>query len=157
MDIIGTTQLQNLKNNYGVTGFYSINYGAVNVTILQTFKNMFAPRSDVIQADSSNITEAFKDILYQVNSSTPEPTETIDGRLDISDMEVSNKKPLTITVQKGGVVIKIITVTTYPTSSEGVIIIDGGKMYLSVSGLAEACGLTDFTGVSVDISYFSVS
>lgn len=72
-------------------------------------------------------------------------------------MEVSVKKPLVITIQKGGTLIKKITITSYPTSSEGVVIIDGGKMYLSISGLAEACGLTDFTGVSVDISYFSIS
>lgn len=153
----GVSELTELKNTYGVVGFYSINYGTVGVQILQTFKNMFTPRSEVIQANSDNLTEAFKDILYQVNSSTPEPIETVDGRLDISDMEVSAKKPLEITVQKGGTIIKKIKITSYPTSSEGIVIIDGGKMYLSVSGLAEACGLTDFTGVSVDISYYSIS
>lgn len=123
---------------------------------LKRLVDLYKPNSALLEADSSNLTEAFRDILYKVNASTPELIETIDGRLDISDIEVSASKPMSVVVTKNGTIINTITITEYPTTSEGIIIIDGGKMYLSVDALKEACGLDNFDGVQVSIEYYSI-
>ena len=147
-------QVAKLKDNYGVDQFYAISYRG-GTSQLDDMISIFAPNSMKLESNASNLLDTFKNILYKINASTPVEVETVDGRLDISDMIVSAQQPMKITVTKNGIVLKVITITQYPTSSEGVIIIDNGKMYLSVAGLAEACGLTDFQGVSVSIEYFS--
>lgn len=150
-------ELENLlKSEYGVNSFYVVAYNLFINAYLNRLVNIYKPNSEAIHANSSNIAEAFKDILYKVNASAPELKETEDGRLDISDMEVSAKKPMSVIVAKNGTIINTITITEYPTSSEGVIIIENGKMYLSVDALREACGLEDFEGVEVSIEYYSI-
>ena len=149
---------EDLKNLYGVNSFYIVAYnsGVLNMNHLNSLADMYKPNSAIIRADASNLTEAFRDILYKVNASTPELAETIDGRLDISDIEVSANKPMSVVVTKNGTNINTITITEYPTASEGIIIIDGGRMYLSVDALKEACGLDNFDGVQVSIEYYSI-
>lgn len=148
------TQVQSLKNTYGVDSFYAIAYRGGSQD-LKDMVNIFAPNSALLESNSSNLTDTFKNILYQINASTPETIETIDGRLDISDMRVSQEQPLTVTVTRNGNLIKTIKITQYPTSSEGVIIIYNGNMYLSIEGLMQECDLTDLQDIEISIEYFA--
>ena len=146
------SQIQTLKGECGVDALYAISYGGGT---LAQIVEAFEPNSALLEANASNLTDTFKNILYQINATELEPTPTVDGLLDISDMEVSTEKPMVITVTKNDVLIKKITLTQKPTSGEGVVIIQNGKMYLSVQGLADECGLNNFEGVSVEIEYFA--
>lgn len=156
----GLAELTDLKNNYGVDAFYAIafdlpNYSVpLNTAILERQADIFKPNSEVLRATNSTLTETFKNILYQINALEPETEKSIDGRFRFSDIEIATEKPLEIIVEKFGVVIKQIKITSYPTESEGVVYIKDGGMYLSLEKLAEACGLEDLNGTKVSISYF---
>lgn len=152
----GIDELRKLRDVYNVKGLYLIRFGNEPINILKEMKDMFIPNSELLSADASNLTDTFKDILYRINESKPEEVETVNGRLDISDIEVSAQKPMTVTVRNaGGALIKQIVITTRPTASSGIIIIDGTNMYLSLDGLKDACGITDFNGIKVSIEYFT--
>ena len=148
-----SSEISQLQTNGSINALYGISYGSG--AALGQVVDAFKPNSQLLAANDSNLTETFENILYQINASTPETIETVDGRLDISDIEISPEKPMKITVTKGGFNIKTIVITQRPVSNEGVIIFEGGKMYLSVTALAEECGLDDFQDVSVNIEYFS--
>ena len=148
-----SAEISQLQTNGNIDALYGISYGSG--AALGQVVDAFKPNSQLLAANDSNITETFENILYQINASTPETVETVDGRLDISDIEISPEKPMEITVTRGGLNIKTIVITQRPVSDEGVIIFEGGKMYLSVTALAEECGLDDFQDVSVNVSYFS--
>lgn len=148
-----SSQVRTLKEEKGVDSFYAIAYSGGS-SYLNEMVNIFAPNSKLLSANDSNLTETFKNILYQLKSE--DPVETIvDEQLDISDITLSENKPLIITVSKNGVNIKTITITQRPTSSEGVVILQDGKVYLSLEGLANECGLEDFEGINVSIEYFA--
>ena len=152
----GIDELEELRDFYNVEGLYLIRFGNMEIDVLKKMKDMFIPNSELLSADASNLTDTFKNILYRINESKPEEVETVDGRLDISDIEVSAQKPMTVTVRNaGGALIKQIVITTRPTASSGIIIIDGTNMYLSLDGLKDACGITDFNGIKVSIEYFT--
>ena len=151
----GVYEATELKRN-GIESFYIIKYGTQSIQVLKQLKDIYNPNSEILSADSANLTDTFKDILYRINESKPEEVETVNGRLDISDIEVSAQKPMTVTVMNaGGALIKQIVITTRPTASSGIIIIDGTNMYLSLDGLKDACGITDFNGIKVSIEYFT--
>lgn len=148
-----SSEISQLQTNGSINALYGISYGSG--AALGQVVDAFKPNSQLLAANDSNLTETFENILYQINASTPETIETVDGRLDISDIEISPEKPMEITVTRGGLNIKTIVITQRPVSDEGVIIFEGGKMYLSVTALAEECGLDDFQDVSVNVTYFS--
>lgn len=68
----GESILKGLKNDYGVSGLYSIFYGGDLYdndhkearNLLEKFENLFSPNSDILMSNASNLTETFKEILY---------------------------------------------------------------------------------------------
>lgn len=151
----GYEEAKLLKSQYGVDKIYTIQFRDDSpYTYLKDIADLFG--TEVLHAEDSNLTQKFKEIFYEINTSNDPDKETKNGLLDISDMEVSAEKPMIIRIiDNGGNIIKTITITEYPTSSEGVVILSSGKMYLSVDGLENATGLTDFSNVKVNIEYYS--
>lgn len=148
-----TSYISTLKNSAGVDGLFVIKYGSsVNVNF-DLWVDQF-DIGEVWNSNAANINETFKNILYQINEATPETEKSVDGKFAISDMEISDKKPMEITVRKSGIIIKQITITSFPVSKDGVVYVEGGKMYLSLEKLAEECGLENLNEVEVSISYF---
>lgn len=155
----GEEELVQLRDSYGVDYIYGIDYakegGSYTDKLPDIFEKTFGPeKSQIIKSNSANLTGTFKDIIYNINTFVPEEI-VVDQRLDISDMEVSEGKPMKIIVTQNGILVKEIIITEYPTSSEGVVIIEGGIMYLVLENLAEECGLKDFDGVNVSVEYYS--
>lgn len=113
------------------------------------------PNAKLYNTYADNIYDNIKEIFIKINASQPIDVPTEEGRLDISDADISDDCPLEIVLTKDGVVISSISITTYPTSSGGVFEIENGKLYLSVSGLADACEIVDFTNVNVSLTYYT--
>lgn len=156
----GLEELKMLKNVYGVDSFYAIAFdlprysGAVDTEILEKQASIFAPNAKVLKATNSTLTATFKNILYQINVLQPELQRTNKGLLELTNIEISNEKPMEIIIKKSGTLIKELKITSYPTSTSGVIYIKDSKMYLDIDNLAKECMLEDFNDVDVNISYF---
>ena len=150
-------KITELKNDKQVDELYIIAYDIDPNHVpyeLEDMSNIFATNSKLLNANAGNIEEKFKDILYRINPSGYEEVETEGGRLDISGVDVSEKKPIKIIISQNGINKQTIEITEYPTSDEGIIIKDGEKIFLSIEGLANECGITDFEGVDISIEYF---
>lgn len=162
-DTGGLTELRALRDSYGVTSFYAIAFelprysSAIDTRILQQQADIFTPNSEVMRATNSTLTNTFKNILYQINALEPETERSIDGKLELSDIEISAEKPLEITVKMYGATIKSIKIKEYPTSTDGVVFIQESIMYLNIQNLAKECGLEALNEAEVNISYFTNS
>lgn len=150
--------IASLKNIYGVDQLFIIGCKgdgtSYNAKVLQSYVDSFGA-GQFIESTSANLTNAFTNILYSVNEAKPQRRDTVDGKLLLAGMQVSADKPVEITVEQYGTLVKKITITNPPTTGSGILFVQRGQMYLSVSDLANACGLTTLEDVNVTVSYFS--
>ena len=144
-----------IKVDGNVDMFYAIKYGDVRIKELKELTQIFEPNSAVLDANSENLLDTFKNIIYSINASAPVSVTTENGRLDVSDLTTSEERPAIITVnsKSTGALIKQITITD-PAVSNGLIIIEGDKMYLSVEQLVKECGLASAKDLEVTIEYY---
>jgi len=162
----GEEVLKDLRDyhSYNVEEFYAIKFGDSSndslEKLVKVFKYNYDPATDIniLNADTTNILDTFKNILYSVNISSPEYIETKDGRLNLNDMDLSSEKPLNITVKKNGIALapNPLVITQIETSNE-VLIVEAGTIYLNLKGIQNVFGLDNFDGIEVEIEYYSKS
>lgn len=150
------TSFQSLKDNGKVDMFYAIKYETkTKIEILRELAQIFEPNSAVLDANSENVLETFKNIMYSINASAPVSVTTENGRLDVSDLTASEEQPAVITIKSKstGARIKEITITN-PLVSNDLIIIEGDKMYLSIDQIVKECGLASAKDLDITIEYY---
>lgn len=111
--------------------------------------------SSIMNADTTNLEDVFKDILYAVNAELSE-AQTEDGRLNISGIVVTNERPLVIRLTWENIEGKeeIYTYTDI-NNTDGIIKQEEGSLWLYLDALKAKAQVDSLEGINVEIEYYT--
>lgn len=111
--------------------------------------------STIMNADTTNLEDVFKNILYAVNAELSE-AQTEDGKLDISGVVVTNERPLIIRLTWKDIEGKEEVYTyTDINNTDGIIKQEEGALWLYLDALKAKAQVDSLEGINVEIEYYT--